>query len=427
MSIYKRLKFIGAICTLVIFSEVQAQSSVSAYSSLGIGDFNNSGLTQNQAMGGLGISYGTGWGLNYMNPALSTKNTIFNFQAAFNYQRINLATQNEREFVDGGGLSYVGMSLPINPGKSALGLGLNQITAVNYSILVSGEVANSDLTSRNLIEGSGGISEAYLAYSISPAKNLSLGVHGSYLFGSTIRTNQLSLLDENENPIGNSSEYFERFTVADVTYKLGAHYFFKTSAKSNIHLGAIYQAFGNINGREFAKVADFGQASRPDSDGDVISDNIRGSVFIPQNIGFGITYERLSRIIVGLEGQYQEFSRYVDFNGNETDLNDSYRIALGTQIIPNFSFSDGFLKRTTYRFGLEYKRTPYVVAQTNITDVGINFGGSIPLNSLSVMNIAVRFGQRGTTSNGLIRENYAGFSLGFSLNDNSWFYKRVYD
>ncbi|GHB52267.1 hypothetical protein [Mongoliitalea lutea] len=427
MSIYKRLSFIGAICTFFIFSEIQAQSSVSAYSSLGIGDFNNNGLTQNQAMGGLGISFGTGWGLNYMNPALATRNTIFNFQAALNYQRVDLATENEREFVDGGGLSYVGMSLPIKPGKSALGLGINQITTVNYNIIVNGQVANSDLTSLNRIDGSGGVSEAYLAYSLMPVKNLSLGVHGSYLFGSTIRTNNLSLLNEDGEPIGNSSEYFERFTVTDVTYKLGAHYFFKMGEKSNLHLGAIYQAFGNINGREFAKVADFGQASRPDTDGEILSDNIRGSVYVPQNVGFGITYERINRMIVGLEGQFQEFSRYRDFNGNETDLTDSYRIALGSQITPDFGSMDNFLKRITYRFGVEYKQTPYVVAQTNITDIGINFGGTIPMNSLSMMNFAIRLGQRGTTSNGLIRENYAGFSLGFSLNDNTWFYKRVYD
>jgi hypothetical protein len=43
------------------------------------------------------------------------------------------------------------------------------------------------------------------------------------------------------------------------------------------------------------------------------------------------------------------------------------------------------------------------------------------------MNFAVKVGSRGTLDNGLIRENYLGFSLGFSLNDNTWFYKRVYE
>nr|HAD51072.1 hypothetical protein [Algoriphagus sp.] len=85
------------------------------------------------------------------------------------------------------------------------------------------------------------------------------------------------------------------------------------------------------------------------------------------------------------------------------------------------------LKRGTYRVGLEFLQTPYYINQTTINDLGINFGASIPVNQLSLMNLAVKVGQRGTTSAGLIRENYVNFTLGFSLNDNTWFYKRVFE
>jgi len=39
----------------------------------------------------------------------------------------------------------------------------------------------------------------------------------------------------------------------------------------------------------------------------------------------------------------------------------------------------------------------------------------------------MKVGRRGTSANGLIRETYFNFTLGFSLNDNSWFYKRVFE
>jgi hypothetical protein len=427
MSIEIRLKVLGVLCAFFIFSEIQAQSSSSTYSGLGLGEFNNSGLTQNQGMGGVGISFGTGWGPNYLNPALGTRNTIFNFQSAFNYKRLQAASTTENGVIDGGGLSYVALSLPVNSGKSTLGLGTNQITSVNYSLLVRGQVANSDLTSINRIDGEGGISEAYISGAFLLAKNLSFGVHGSYLFGSTIRTNQLSLLNEQGAPAGISSEYYERFTVSDVAAKFGVHYFFKSGSNSNIHMGAIYQAFGNISGKEFAKVADFGQASNPKSEGDLISDNLKGSVFIPGLIGYGITWERNNKFLISLEGQYQAFSNFRSFNGSTSELSDSYKISLGGQVTPDFFAVDNLLKRTTYRFGLEFQQTPYVVNQTNIQDLGINFGGSLPLNNISLTNFAVKLGTRGTTINGLIRENYVSFSLGFSLNDNTWFYKRVFD
>ncbi len=427
MSIFHKVQLLGAACIFFIISEAAAQSSASTYSALGIGEFNNSGLTQNQAMGGLGLSFGTGWGVNYMNPALSTRNTIFNFQAAFNYNRLGVATNSEAETLDGGGLSYVALSLPINSGKSTMGMGINQVTSVNYSLLVTGQVANSNLGSINRIDGDGGISEAYINTGFLVAKNLSLGVHGSYLFGSTIRSNQLSIIGEDGEPAGNSSEYFERFTVSDVSFKAGAHYYFRAGSKSNIHMGAIYQAYGNINGKLFAKVADFGQASRPETEGDLISDNVQGNIFIPRNLGYGVSYEKINKFVIGLEAQYHQLSQFRSFQGVTGELGNSYRVALGGQYTPDFAAVDNLLKRSTYRFGIEFQQTPYIVNGAQINDLGINFGGSVPINNLSLANFAIKVGTRGTTENGLIRENYVGFSLGFSINDNTWFYKRVFE
>ena len=79
---------LGVLSTLLLISEGFGQNSSSTYSALGIGEFNYAGQVQNQGMGGLGISFGTGWGANAVNPALSTRNTIFNFQASLNYKRI---------------------------------------------------------------------------------------------------------------------------------------------------------------------------------------------------------------------------------------------------------------------------------------------------------------------------------------------------
>lgn len=427
MSITNRIRFLGVLCTFFIISHAFPQSSASTYSALGLGEFNNSGLIQNQGMGGLGISFGTGWGPNYMNPALSTRNTIFNFQAALNYKRTNVTSSTDQETIDGGGLSYVALSFPVKSGKRTFGMGLGQISSVSYSILVKGEVNNSDFTSINRVEGSGGISEAYLSYGFVLAKNLSLGIHASYLFGSTIRTNQLALLNPEEAEFGFQTEYYERLTVSDVTFKGGVHYYFKTGNKSNLHLGATYNAFGDINGKEFAKIADFGQASKPDSDGDILRNNEKGTIFIPGNLGYGISYEKINKFVIGLEAQMQNFSQYRTFSGVQGELGDTYRVALGGQLIPNFSTVSNIFKRSTIRFGIEYQQTPFILNQTQISDIGINFGASVPINSLSLMNFAVKVGSRGTLNNGLIKEDYFSFTLGFSLNDNTWFYKRVFE
>ncbi|MFZ9235221.1 MAG: hypothetical protein ACO22X_03300 [Algoriphagus sp.] len=418
---------LGVLSTLLLISEGFGQNSSSTYSALGIGEFNYGGQIQNQGMGGLGISFGTGWSANAVNPALTTRNTIFNFQASLNYKRIDVANDTENSLVDGGGLSYIAISLPVKTGKFTAGMGLGQISSINYRLKVDSPIANSALIANNYLEGDGGISEAYLNFGYLVAKNLSIGVHGSYLFGSSIRSNQLLVFDQKGVEVGRASEYYERISVSDVALKVGAHYFFKTSEKSNLHLGAIYQTFGDVNGTAFAKLAPIGQASSPKTDGDLIANNERGNIYLPSRYGFGVSYEKNNKFVIGLEGQMQDFSQYRNFFGEPLSLQAAQKVGLGFQVVPDFTDFDKLLNRSTYRMGLEWMRTPYFINQTTINDIGINFGTSIPVNQLSLVNMAMKVGRRGTVDNGLIREAYVNFSLGFSLNDNSWFYKRVFE
>ncbi|MEX2591633.1 MAG: hypothetical protein WD426_02580 [Anditalea sp.] len=427
MSIKNKLHLLGAFCATFILNEGFSQSSSSTYSSLGLGDFNNSGLTHNQAMGGLGISYGNGFNVNLVNPALSVKNSAFNFQAAFNYNRIAATSESGTEHLDGGGLNYVTMSLPVAPGKWTIGLGLNQISSVNYNLSATTEVENSDLLSLNTIQGDGGITEAYIQTGYELFKNLKVGVHGSYIFGSTIRSNQLVLADENLAPVGVSTEYYERLTLSDVAIKGGVHYLQKIGDQKFLNFGGIYHIFGDIKGVEFAKVADLGQASNPDSPGDILSDNINGSIFMPNKLGYGVSYEKINNFVIGLEAQHQNFKDFKGFNGEQEELGNSFKVGLGAQFVPNIYSMDNVLDRITYRAGLEYEQTPYIIDGTEINDIGINFGGSVPMNNLSLLNFAMKLGTRGSTDNGLVRENYFKISLGISINDNTWFYKRVFE
>jgi len=306
-------------------------------------------------------------------------------------------------------------------------MGLGQITSVNYRLRVESEVANSDLIANNFLRGDGGITEAYLNFGYLLAKNLSIGVHGSYLFGSTIRSNTLIVSDEEGAAVGNNSEYYERLTVSDVGFKLGAHYQLKVSDRGNLHFGAIYQKLGDVSGTGFAKLAEIGQASNPDSEGDLIANDEKGSIYIPNRYGFGVTYEKMNKFAVALEGQFQDFAKYQNFFGEELDLMEAKKVGLGFQFIPDYLSFDNLLMRATYRVGVEWMQTPYYLNQTHIDDIGLTLGASIPVNQLSLVNMAFKAGRRGTLDNGLIKENYVSFTLGFSLNDNSWFYKRVFE
>ena len=65
-----------------------------------------------------------------------------------------------------------------------------------------------------------------------------------------------------------------------------------------------------------------------------------------------------------------------------------------------------------------------MINNKNLDDFGINFGVSLPVGNASLFNLGFKFGQQGTTSDGLIKENYLKLNLGMTFNDRSFAWYR---
>ncbi len=70
-----------------------------------------------------------------------------------------------------------------------------------------------------------------------------------------------------------------------------------------------------------------------------------------------------------------------------------------------------------------------VVSNESIDEFGISFGVGLPvgpLGAVSNANIGVELGQRGTTDQNLVQENFINIRLSLSLNAR-WFSKRKFN
>ena len=111
---------------------------------------------------------------------------------------------------------------------------------------------------------------------------------------------------------------------------------------------------------------------------------------------------------------------------NDVNYENSTRFSLGGFYIPNYNSFSKYYEKITYRAGLRYENTGLIINKTAIKDYAITAGLGLPLIGVfSNINIGVDYGQRGTTSVGLVQENYMNFTIGLSLND-KWFQKRRY-
>jgi opacity protein-like surface antigen len=101
-------------------------------------------------------------------------------------------------------------------------------------------------------------------------------------------------------------------------------------------------------------------------------------------------------------------------------------VRVGIEFVPNRYDIRYRYKRMTYRAGFHYDKSYVSLDGKSINQMGITLGTSIPVYRLNnSFNIAVDFGQRGSKTGNLVRENYINFILSISLHD-LWFIKPKY-
>jgi hypothetical protein len=153
------------------------------------------------------------------------------------------------------------------------------------------------------------------------------------------------------------------------------------------------------------------------------------SLIIPSKVSFGVGLGETNKWMAGAEFTTQ-LSENIDNRFNDvqnTSFEPAYQISLGGFYVPKFNSFNSYLSRVTYRAGFRYENTGLRIQNESITDFGTTFGLGLPLGGpFSKVNLGFEWGQRGTTNQNLVKENYYNLTVGFTIND-KWFQKIKYD
>ena len=151
--------------------------------------------------------------------------------------------------------------------------------------------------------------------------------------------------------------------------------------------------------------------------------------------GLGVGLGKDNKWYVGLNYEFQDALNLQGsiLTSSSYKYNNSSKVAIGGFYLPKDNSISSYWQRVIYRAGFRYENTGLMVNGTGtigdfteITDFGISFGLGLPLKDLSNLNLGVEYGQKGSTANNLIQENYFNFKLSLSLND-IWFRKKRID
>lgn len=434
MSIVKKYFFVFASILLSVKSFGQAPTP---FSTFGIGEPYATGSINTQGMGGVGVSQPQFYFINNQNPALLVYNGFTSFQAGLVAEQRTITSPTQSEKFSGGNMNYLIAAFPILPGRNVgqtmrwtTSVGLMPLTSVNYKLAYQAPIENSTELANVIEEGSGGLTTLFWSNGVRISNDLSIGARINYIFSSVV-TEYKNQLPVTASPIAYFATVEEQTYVRDWGFTL-AGAFSKDSLGSKRNYRVSIGATGTLGTDLSARrTIQFYRANSVDVplESDTLAE-IRGTLHLPATLTFGASLARGLRWSVGAEFTYSDWTSFKSFNAEDEGLDQSWRFALGGEWTPDPVAAENFLKRITYRLGVNYEKTPYLApfgnAENNVTshpvyDYGATFGLSVPTGR-SNLDIAVKYGKRGDKDKNLLEESYLRVSFGITFND-IWFIK----
>ena len=414
----KKLIFcFGFILTVSVgFSQ---ENTASPYSYYGLGEQRFKGTQEAKAMGGLAIT-GDSIAINLNNPASYSRLFVTTFSIGGTSTFSKMKTSSEDESAKRTSLDYLAVGVPM--GKFGAAFGLMPYSVVGYKIKNTIETGTE---TRNFQQdGSGNINRVFAGFSYNYNKNLSFGVNLEYNFGSTsdqIRESivgvQLSTREKNE------------YTVNGISANFGVLYDGKLDEKKNFYSSLTYSPKSELNLDHYRNTATVIYGS---NGGEYLSDYVEqnfadSKLVIPSKLALGFGIGETNKWLIGTEVSFIGSSKMVNRFGDSaiSDFENGQKYTIGGYYIPKYDSFSSFFSRVVYRAGFRYEKTGLIVHDESINDYGMNFGLGLPVG-VSKIDLSFEFGKRGTTSNGLIQENYFNIGVGLSLGD-KWFKKTLID
>ncbi len=453
----RRSRFIGLLFGLLICGQISAQiessSSVinpsinSPFSRFGLGDFVSQFYAAQAGMGGLSAAFQDPYHINMQNPAslASLRATAFEVGIGARYSNWKSPTLVDNQW--SGNLNYLVLGFPLfNPINEALyrkdgttGLGMSfalvPYTQVGYDIQSSINDDNFNVAT-NTLKGKGGTYRFRWGNAFR-YKGFSAGVNMNYSFGKITANRKVSF---DSLRVSYDTEFLDEFSIGVIGFDVGLQYRFridKPSEDENNSAAGQYITLGVVGNNKNELTTNSSRYYHRDNltnyttdirDTLVYERDIEELLTLPAEISFGLTYEKVNKLKLGVEYSIGNWSQYGN-EAKEENLMDTYQFTIGAEFIPNILSYNNYFERVYYRAGFYYGTDPRHVDGLQLKKLGLTFGVGFPIvmprQQVSFFDVSFEIGQFGLSE--VLNETYGKLTLGFTLNDNTWFLKRKFN
>lgn len=413
------------------FSDAFAQANVdSPYSMFGVGQVRDKSMNARlKGMGGVANAMSGKGMLNVGNPAsyAMIDTLAFLFDAGFYVKSSTFSTSSMAEKASCASFDYVAMGFaPTRWWK--LALGAQPYSNVGYHVVTS--FYDVDMGGyEETFQGEGGLNQAFTGNAFRLGKHFSIGANVNYVFGDSKSTTTLSWPD---STFVICSRRSRDVMISSFMFDYGIMYHGNLTDNLSLNVGVTYDQKIDLKGTQtiFVRSAEAGVNNTESYEyliDTVFYDQNKNARFtMPQGVGFGVSLQKNNRWTIGADFNWTNWSAFAR-NGVNEGLSDSWRVALGGEILPVSTSISNYWTRMSYRLGGFYEKGYLVINGQSINKIGVTAGMTLPLpRSQSSVNLGLEVGKNGTKSANLIQEGYFKLTVGVSIYER-WFMKRKYN
>lgn len=416
------IKKIVLIVTILLANFGLAQENTSSpYSFYGIGSAKFKGTNDIINMGGISV-YADSTHFNVLNPATYSNQMLTSFQigATTSFFKLNSASSTEK--AQKTTFDYLVMGFPISK-KLGVSVGILPQSSVGYRFI--NDRRSIDGMYRKYM-GKGGVNKVYFGSGYKINSKFSVGLDLQYLFGSIDTETQVF-----KDGVFYGSREVNESGISGVAFNAGLTYNTKLNNKLNFISSLTYSPEAKLNSNNVRNVAiitlDSNNSAVP------VTNNTEKEVAdtklnIPSKLAIGAGLGNRKWFVGGditFSGTGSQMNRFDNYSN--VSYENATKVAFGGFFIPKFDSYNNYFQRITYRGGFKFENTGLVINNSAIKDRSMTLGFGLPISgTFSTLNIGAEYGTRGTTSNGLVKEDYFSINLGLIFND-KWFRKTLYN
>jgi hypothetical protein len=425
----------------------------SPYSRYGIGDIVSPYFANQAGWGGQTAAFHDPFHLNLANPASYAylRSTALETGIYLKRSQYESATAAQTEW--SGNLSHLALGFtlksPINevldkvksPWNYAMGISMTPYSRVGYNILTRSTLPGLEDV-QNQYQGSGGLYRVAWT-GAAKYKNTALGLNLGWVVGKTSYASTTTFFDTSATKLPTFQNNNRQDLAANgFVWNLGVqHDFVLQHAESDKNIPIRWVTLGLAgNGRhnlrateDLFQIRSRGQLINGNfSDADTLASltGQKRTLTLPAAFSVGIQYVKANKLKLGAQIGIENWANYTN-EARPENMRNTISISGGAEIIPDNTSYNKALKRMRYRFGAYYRQDPRSLgnAGQDLDDIGLTLGLGIPIvlprQQTSFVNLAFELGKLGTDTP--IEETYFRITAGFTLNDNTWFYKRRFE